>query len=154
MLLAEYWNCFPNSKRIYHHTVSPTLLYGFREALALFIERGGLEASWRKHSSVSKKLYSGLESRGFKMFIEDVKNRAPSVTSVVVPTEVDPVKVSSFAMQKYKFEIAGGLGPTFGKVFRIGLMGCNATEDLVDKTIKIITEAIEETKTAKLESKM
>ena len=153
-LLADYWNCFPNSKRIYHHTVSSTLLYGFREAIALFIERGGLEVSWQKCSSVSKKLYSDLESHGFKMFIKDVKNRAPSVTSIVVPAAVDPVKVAGFAMNKYKFEIAGGLGPTVGKVFRIGLMGINCTNELVDKTIEIILEAIEETKSGKLESKM
>jgi alanine-glyoxylate transaminase/serine-glyoxylate transaminase/serine-pyruvate transaminase len=34
-------------------------------------------------------------------------------------------------------EIAGGLGPTAGKVWRIGLMGINATEDNVDFVLKV-----------------
>lgn len=153
-LLGEYWNCFPNRKRIYHHTICSTLLYGLREAIALFIEQGGLEASWYKHVKVSKRLYNALETRGFVMFIDNWKERVPSVTSVKVPTGVDPVKVVSFAMQKYKFEIGGGLGPTFGQIFRIGLMGNNATQELVDKTMKIFIEAIELSKDQKVLSKM
>lgn len=80
------------------------------------------------------------------MFITDVRDRVPSVTSVCVPETVDTLKVTSYVMQKYNFEIAGGLGPTFGKIFRIGLMGNNATDALVDNTIKVLTEAIAATK--------
>lgn len=93
---------------------------------------------------VSSVLYNTLEKHGFKMYIERTKDRVPSVTSVKVPSGVDPVKVLSFAMQKYRLEIGGGLGPTFGQIFRIGLMGNNATQELVDKTVKILVEAVEE----------
>lgn len=141
-LLGEYWDCFPNCKRIYHHTICSTLLYGLREAIAMFIEQGGLEAAWEKHARIAKLLYSQLESKGFKMFLDDPKHRTPSVSSVWVPAGVDALKVTGYAMQKYKFEVAGGLGPTFGKIFRIGSMGNNATEALVDKTVSIIVEAI------------
>jgi alanine-glyoxylate transaminase / serine-glyoxylate transaminase / serine-pyruvate transaminase len=127
------------------------LLYGLREAIALFIENGGLEASWKRYEIVSKRLYSSLESNGFELFLKDVKTRVPSVTSVIIPAGVDQAQVSSYAMDKYKFEISGGLGPTAGKVFRIGLMGMNATEALVDKTIEILLEAI---KNGKMSSKL
>lgn len=80
------------------------------------------------------------------MFIEQVKERVPSVTAVKVPAGVDPIKVLSFAMQKYNLEIGGGLGPTAGKIFRIGLMGNNATQELVDKTVKILVAAVEASK--------
>ena len=43
-------------------------------------------------------------------------------------------------------EIAGGLGPTAGKVWRIGLMGVNATEANVDFVLKVLQEAIDNTK--------
>lgn len=43
----------------------------------------------------------------------------------------------------YLLEISGGLGPTTGKVFRIGLMGYNATEENVDETLKYLKEAID-----------
>lgn len=155
-LLGEYWNCFPDRKRIYHHTISSTLLYGLREAIAIFIEQGGLENSWNKHANVTKRLHDALGKRGFELFIIDPKDRCPSVTSVKVPPGkgVDPVKVLAYAMQKYKFEFGGGLGPTVGKIFRIGMMGGNATPELADKTVKILVEAVNASKDPKVSSKL
>ena len=43
-------------------------------------------------------------------------------------------------------EIAGGLGPTAGKVWRIGLMGENAKPEKVDFALKILKEAIDHVK--------
>ena len=40
-------------------------------------------------------------------------------------------------------EISGGLGPTANKVFRIGLMGQNATPEKVDLVLKVLKEALE-----------
>lgn len=112
----------------------------------MFVDQGGLEVSWNKHKNVAQKLYGNLESRGFRMFIDDPKQRVPSVTSVKVPNGVDAFKVSSYIMQKYKVEIGGGLGPTVGQIFRIGLMGANAINELVDRTVDMIVEAVEATK--------
>lgn len=49
----------------------------------------------------------------------------------------------------YLLEISGGLGPTAGKVFRIGLMGYNATEENVDETLKYFKEALEYSRSQK-----
>ena len=125
-----------------------------REAIALFIEQGGLELSWYRHAKVCKRLYSALETRGFELFIADPKHRAPSVTSVKVPSGVDPIKVLNYAMQKYKFEFGGGLGPTVGKIFRIRLMGNNATQELADKSAKVIEEAVNASKIPNVPSKL
>lgn len=46
---------------------------------------------------------------------------------------------------RYHLEISGGLGPTIGKVIRIGLMGYNATLENVDLTLKVLQEALEQT---------
>ena len=43
-----------------------------------------------------------------------------------VPEGVDPAALIKNAMDKYELEIAGGLGPSAGKCFRIGVMGYNA----------------------------
>ena len=43
-------------------------------------------------------------------------------------------------------EISGGLGPTAGKVFRIGLMGPNACEENVDLVLKVLKEALDDEK--------
>lgn len=39
-------------------------------------------------------------------------------------------------------EISGGVGPTVGKVFRIGLMGSNATIANVDYTLQVLEESL------------
>lgn len=43
----------------------------------------------------------------------------------------------------YALEIAGGLGPTAGKIVRVGLMGTNAQKTYADKAIRAIKEALE-----------
>lgn len=47
---------------------------------------------------------------------------------------------------RYKLEIAGGLGATAGKVWRIGLMGQNATVEKVDFVLRVLKEAIDHVK--------
>jgi alanine-glyoxylate transaminase/serine-glyoxylate transaminase/serine-pyruvate transaminase len=44
---------------------------------------------------------------------------------------------------RYRVEISGGLGPTVGKVIRVGLMGPNATMENVDLVLKVLREALE-----------
>ncbi len=44
----------------------------------------------------------------------------------MVPDGIVWSDVTSYIMQKYALEISGGLGPTVGKVWRIGIMGHNA----------------------------
>lgn len=116
--LGEYWNCFENVSRIYHHTICSTLLYGLREAIAIFVEEGGLQSSWDKHARVARKFRDLLARNGLKLFIDNESQRCPSVTSIIVPDNIDPFKVTTFAMKNHKVEIGGGLGPTVGKIFR------------------------------------
>lgn len=40
-------------------------------------------------------------------------------------------------------EISGGLGPSANKVFRIGLMGYNATPEKVDMVLEVLEKALE-----------
>lgn len=47
-------------------------------------------------------------------------------------------------------ELTGGLGPTVGQVFRIGIMGMNATIKNVDFTLTVLREAIQNTSDFKL----
>lgn len=56
------------------------------------------------------------------MCINNLYSRVPSQ----VPEGVDPMALIKNAMDKFDLEIAGGLGPSAGKCFRIGVMGYNA----------------------------
>lgn len=49
-------------------------------------------------------------------------------------------------INRYSVEISGGLGPTVEHVFRIGLMGENATLERVDMVLSILNEAIQSIK--------
>jgi aspartate aminotransferase-like enzyme len=69
---------------------------------------------------------AGLDRMGLKLFVKDAALRLPTVTTVEVPDGIVWSDVTAFIMRKYNLEISGGLGPTVGKVFRIGIMGHNA----------------------------
>ena len=53
------------------------------------------------------------------------------------------VDINRQVLFRYKVEISGGLGPTANKVFRIGLMGQNATPEKVDLVLKVLEEGLE-----------
>ena len=83
----------------------------------------------------AEKLHQGLQKIGLECFIEAPGARTPTVTTIKVPKGVDWKAVTVYAMEKYDLEIAGGLGPTAGKVWRIGLLGHNAKVDSVELTL-------------------
>ncbi|CAG9766799.1 unnamed protein product [Ceutorhynchus assimilis] len=141
-LLGQQWNCFEkNLPRLYHHTTSANLLYALREGLAIVADEE-LENVIERHQRCAERLYKGIELLGLEFYIEDEVKRLPSVTTIKVPKGVDWKNVVDYAMKNYKFELSGGLGPTVGKVFRIGIMGYNATPENIDKTLQILKEAL------------
>ncbi|XP_034941813.1 serine--pyruvate aminotransferase, mitochondrial [Chelonus insularis] len=139
--LGNYWNCFNEPVRRYHHTISATLLYGLREGLAQLIEEG-LETSWKRHATAAKKLVEGLQSRELQLYIREPEHRLSTITSVVIPLGIDYKLVLRRLLEKWDIEISGGLGPTVGKIFRIGLMGINAREEVVDRFLIALDEVL------------
>ncbi|XP_046744642.1 alanine--glyoxylate aminotransferase [Diprion similis] len=148
-ILGDYWSCFGKSTRIYHHTISATLIYGLREALAQLAEER-LPNSWARHAAAAARLEKRLAARGLEFFISNPENRLRTIVSVKVPPGVDWKLVTQRAMKKYKVEIGGGLGPTVGKIFRIGLMGVNADTEHVDRVWEAFDDGLKYARTAKL----
>lgn len=145
-MLGKYWDCFEdNQPRFYHHTGPVNQIYALREGLALLAEEG-LDSCIERHQRCALKLHKGLEEMGLELFVRQPEARLPTVTTIKVPEGVDWKAVTVYAMQNHMIEIAGGLGPTAGKVWRIGLMGINATEENVDLVLKVLKEAIQHSK--------
>lgn len=140
-LLGTYWACF-GTPRIYHHTIPVSLLYGLREGLSIVVEEG-INKCIARHQACARRFHDGLEKLGLSLFVEKKEARLPTVTTIKVPKGVDWRLVQEFAMKKYRLEISGGLGPTAGKVMRIGLMGYNATMEKVDLALKALGEGLE-----------
>ncbi|RMX46048.1 hypothetical protein pdam_00002013 [Pocillopora damicornis] len=73
--------------------------------------------------------------------------RLPTVTSIRIPEGFPDWKaVPTYLMKKHKIELVGGLGPTLGKVWRVGFMGHNSSLENVDKFLRLFKEALEAVK--------
>lgn len=114
----NYWG----KERLYHHTPPITLIYGLREAMRIVLEEG-LEARWERHRQSQAALIAGIEAMGLQLFVKNPADRLPTVTAVTVPEGLDDLKVRNQLLDEFNIEIAGGLGPTKGKIWRVGLMG-------------------------------
>lgn len=141
--LGNYWGCDDQPRR-YHHTAPISSIYALREALSL-VAHEGLEKCWERHRSCRYRLVEGLKKQGLQPFAAE-HARLTCVTTIAVPKELDWKAVTTYAMLKHNVEIAGGLGPTAGLVWRIGLMGQNATFEKVDRVLEVLAEAIEHVK--------
>jgi alanine-glyoxylate transaminase/serine-glyoxylate transaminase/serine-pyruvate transaminase len=114
----NYWG----KDRLYHHTPPISLIYALREALRLAVMEG-LEARWERHRVNQRALIAGLEGLGLEPAVKNPAERLPTVTTVIIPNRVDDEKVRSQLLNEFNIEIAGGLGPWKGKIWRVGLMG-------------------------------
>jgi alanine-glyoxylate transaminase / serine-glyoxylate transaminase / serine-pyruvate transaminase len=113
---------FWGKERIYHHTPPISIVYALREALRIVFEEG-LEARWQRHVQNQAGLIAGLEAMGLELFVQNPADRMPTVTSVLLPGSFDEARVRRQLLDEFGIEIAGGIGPLKGKIWRIGLMG-------------------------------
>jgi alanine-glyoxylate transaminase / serine-glyoxylate transaminase / serine-pyruvate transaminase len=113
---------FWGKDRTYHHTPPISIVFALREALRIVFEEG-LEGSWQRHRQNQLALIAGLEALGVELFVPNQNDRLPTVTSVYVPKAVEDGRVRRQLLDEFGIEIAGGIGPLKGKIWRIGLMG-------------------------------
>jgi alanine-glyoxylate transaminase / serine-glyoxylate transaminase / serine-pyruvate transaminase len=114
----NYWG----KDRLYHHTPPISLIFALREAMRMTLEEG-LENRWERHRQNQLALVAGLEAMGLEMLVKNPAERLPTVTAALIPNGIDDVKVRNQLLDEFNIEIAGGLGPLKGKIWRIGLMG-------------------------------
>jgi alanine-glyoxylate transaminase / serine-glyoxylate transaminase / serine-pyruvate transaminase len=124
-LLEDYW-----VRRKYHHTMSASLIYALREALAT-VEEEGLQNRWARHEKNHLAFLKAIEPIGLSV-LPSPSERLWTLNAVKVPQGVDDAAVRKYLLQNYNIEIGAGLGPLAGKVFRIGLMGTSSSQELVD----------------------
>ncbi|TMS35601.1 hypothetical protein L596_002969 [Steinernema carpocapsae] len=137
--IGNYWGCFEDPPR-YHHTAPISTVYSLRAALANLVQEG-IEASVQRHKDNSEFFYGLLESNGLELFVTKPEIRLACLTTIKVPEDVAWKDVND-ALMKKGVEISGGLGPTVGKVWRIGTFGENCQRDKVEKVGKMFVEEI------------
>ncbi len=130
-LLNQYWG----SDRVYHHTAPVNMNFAMREGLRL-IANEGLENIWNRHITNANKLWDGLENLGMELHVSK-DFRLPTLTTVKIPPAIDGDAFRNHLLRKYGIEIGNGLGELSGKVWRIGLMGFNSSEDNVNRLLNL-----------------
>uniref|UniRef100_A0A2K6M947 Alanine--glyoxylate aminotransferase n=1 Tax=Rhinopithecus bieti TaxID=61621 RepID=A0A2K6M947_RHIBE len=103
----------------------------------------GLENSWRQHREATAYLHRRLQALGLQLFVKDPALRLPTVTAVAVPAGYDWRDIVSYVLDHFDIQIIGGLGPSTGKVLRIGLLGRNATRENVDRVTEALGAALQ-----------
>jgi alanine-glyoxylate transaminase/serine-glyoxylate transaminase/serine-pyruvate transaminase len=124
-LFEQYWG----TNKFYHHTPPVSFYYAILEALRI-VEEEGLEARFERHRVNSLALVAGLEAMGLRMLVEPAY-RLWTLNAVRVPQGADDAAVRGRLVKEFGIEIGGGLGALKGQVWRVGLMGMNATPNNV-----------------------
>jgi alanine-glyoxylate transaminase/serine-glyoxylate transaminase/serine-pyruvate transaminase len=137
-LINSYWS---SGTRAYHHTAPISMNWGLYEALRIIAEEG-LENRWKRHRDNAEYLWKSLTDMGLELLV-DHSVRLPSLTTVKVPNNVDPIKVIKYLRTKHLIEISGGLGELKGLVWRIGLMGYNSEKKNVDFFLNAFKDALQ-----------
>lgn len=144
-LLEAYWK--GPGKRAYHHTAPSNQFYGLHEAL-LILKDEGIENAWRRHKENSSKLISKIKQLGLEPFVPEGE-RIPNLITVKIPAclpnrqeGIDEAKVRSDLLNKHNLEIGAGLGELRGKIWRIGLMGYNSNEKMIDYCINSLKDVL------------
>ena len=109
--------------------------FAIREGLRL-IANEGLENIWNRHNSNAIKLWNGLEHLGIDLHVSS-EIRLPTLTTVKIPPAVDGDAFRKHLLKNFGIEIGNGLGALSGKVWRIGLMGFNSSNENVDRLLNL-----------------
>ncbi len=124
--MRRYWEP-GESGRQYHHTVPVQLHWALGEALSAALEEG-LEVRAERARRVGEAALSALASVGFEAYVP-ARHRLPTVLAVVPPAGIDEAAARATLRRDHGVTVAGGLGPTAGRVWRLGLMGENARDE-------------------------
>ena len=135
----EVWDWYRREWGSWHpHPVTmPTNL-----VLALFTSMQrildiGVEGIVAARADLAKKCREGLRNLG----LEPVPQPGAEANLVVAAWADDPAAIQKHLLDK-GIMISGGLTPTHGKAIRVGLMGATATDEMVDRVLEGVAEAL------------
>jgi alanine-glyoxylate transaminase/serine-glyoxylate transaminase/serine-pyruvate transaminase len=131
LALERYWIERPV---VYHHTAPILHIYALHEALRQVVTEG-LAPRWQRHAQAAGFLRAELGNRGLELLADPDHQLAP-LTAVRVPEGVDGKRLQGRILREHAIEIGGGLGPDAPPIWRIGLMGYNATLEAAARVLE------------------
>ncbi|MGB8959936.1 MAG: alanine--glyoxylate aminotransferase family protein [Candidatus Aminicenantales bacterium] len=121
----------------YFSTPCVNEIRAFAEATRIILEEG-IEERFERHDLYAEALRAGLDALGFSFFT-DPRFAASTLSVVSYPDGFDD-KAFRAGLAANGVIVAGGLGPTAGRVFRMGHMG-----NLTSVQVRFAIEAVERT---------
>jgi alanine-glyoxylate transaminase / serine-glyoxylate transaminase / serine-pyruvate transaminase len=138
-LLSAYYG----SERVYHHTAPISMVYGLAEALRV-VDEEGMPARERRHRAAAAALIDALAPLGFAPLVAP-EVRLPALTTLRLPDAVvarGEAKLRRTLLDEHGIEVGGGLGKLAGSVWRVGLMGENASVENVLRLTSALRTAL------------
>jgi alanine-glyoxylate transaminase/serine-glyoxylate transaminase/serine-pyruvate transaminase len=122
----------------YYSTPCVNEITAMREATEIVLEEG-LERRYRRHKQIAAAFRAGLGTMGLKTFTS-AEFLADTLSVVRYPEGIEDAAFRK-ALAAEGIVVAGGLGPTAGKVFRLGHMGNIGTGE-VCRTLEVIEKTL------------
>jgi len=101
----------------------------------------GLAESFARHQRVAAYCRRELASLGFTLFPAPEAVPAPTVTAARVPDGWTWPEFDA-ELRRRGLAVGGNYGPLAGKVFRLGHMGSQAKQELVERALSVLAEVI------------
>ena len=117
------WHPFPV-------TMPTNLVLALREGLRGILAEG-LPNRIAKYQRMATRLRTGLRALGMPPVMDDA-NSAPVLTAAWVPEGTTSTEIVAFLIDKYDIQITRGFGELRDRVVRIGHMGSEVNEALID----------------------
>jgi alanine-glyoxylate transaminase/serine-glyoxylate transaminase/serine-pyruvate transaminase len=137
--MRAYWD--PDGPRAYHHTIPVQLHWATGEAIRAALEEG-LEAREARVRRLGAAILAALEPEGFAPFVAE-PHRLPTVLALRLPPGLDDAAVRRELRSRYAISLTGGLGPTAGTIWRLGLMGENARFGHYHRLMEALAELLD-----------
>ncbi len=99
----------------------------------------GLENVFARHAAVAQYCREQVTGLGLKLFPAPDAIPSPTVTAVNVP-ENTTWEAFDQRLRQHGLVVGGNYGPLAGKVFRLGHMGTQANQELVEQALDVIKE--------------
>jgi alanine-glyoxylate transaminase/serine-glyoxylate transaminase/serine-pyruvate transaminase len=111
-----------NDNGFFPYTPATNMLFGLREALAMFAEEGWPNV-FKRHQRLSEATRRAVEAWGLEVYATHPEERSRTVTAVCMPDGVSVHDFRRTVLDRFNMSLGGGLGGLKDSVFRIGHMG-------------------------------
>ena len=111
-----------NTSGYFPYTPATNLLFGLREALAMFREQG-LPAVFARHARHAEATRRAVRAWGLEILCAEPAEYSNVLTAVMMPPGHDAEVFRAVVLSRFDMSLGVGLGRLAGKVFRIGHVG-------------------------------